>query len=608
MPKTLIIIESPKKRQTVQKALGEGVTVMASFGHVRDLPQKDLGVDLTTYRPTYVVAGDRAENVLAQLAKAVKAHDHVLLATDPDREGEAIAWHLQQSLRLLNAQRISFSEITPAAIRQAMDKPRAVNLKLVRAQEARRILDRLVGYQASPVVSDALAQRLSAGRVQSPALRLVVDRERQIQSHVVIHYFTVSLDLGGHHAKWKPNLPAGQKHCTDQVEAERARAVTTVDLVAANENDVSELPPPPFTTATLQEFAQKRLGFKPKQTMQLAQSLYEAGLITYMRTDSPNISDDAFRVIQEQFGTSLPVVATKRTWTVKEDAQEAHEAIRPSTFADLPTTADANESALYALIRDRAIASQLAAAQYRTQQHIYQSGDLCYIARSRVLTSAGWTALTSPDIDEDSEDEHNVSALPALSIGTTVPVQSGALEKRATKPSPRFTQATLIKALVAHGIGRPSSYAAILDGLLARTYVEERGKALIPTPCAFSLIDLLVETQCSFVDLGYTASLEQHLDDIVTGDAQPLAVITTAHQQLTDALQAIGRRAPVEACPACGSPMQRRQSKRGAFFGCSTYPTCKRIVPIEAASTPVPPSPKAAPRQRRKHHESRQAR
>jgi len=590
--RTLIIIESPGKKAKLEHILGDGYTVRASYGHVRDLPDREMGVAAPNYRPRYVVAGDRAKSTIASLQRAAATADRVLLATDPDREGEAIAWHIAEVLKLRQPQRITYSEISAKAVNAALAAPRPIDMHLVQAQEARRVLDRLVGYQVSPAVSGALGEAHSAGRVQSPALRLLVDHERAIRSFVSTTHYQVDLHFAGAtpwKARWHPALAEGSKYWLDAAAAARAADPGPLRVAAFADSTASVVPPAPFTTSTLQQTAQKRLKLKPKTTMELAQSLYEAGAITYMRTDSPNLSDDACASIEEYARSmSYPLPDKRRRWKAKGGAQEAHEAIRPTDIHQADIGANESERELYRLIWKRTLASQLADATFavRTAELHSLADQSVYVARGRTLIDPGWKFILDegpPDPDDDEDAAGASSPVPALFVGAELDPDRGEVLTRRTKPPKRYTQADLTRALEARGIGRPATFVSIFQTLSKRQYVIEDKKGLLsPTPTAERLIDRLVDT-FGFLDYDYTTSLESGLDEVSQGKISYLALVSSANQQLLDELSSV-QPAASHLCPSCAQPLRRLLGKRGPFWGCSGYPTCKATFPDHEGS------------------------
>ena len=591
----LLILESPGKVKKVQEILGSGWKVAASVGHVRDLPVKEMGVAAPDFKPQYIPT-DRGKEVLSRLAGLVKNAEAVYLATDPDREGEAIAWHLQDALKLKNAKRVTYSEITEKAILAALDAPRSIDMALVAAQEGRRVLDRFCGYMVSGPLSNVAGAKLSAGRVQSPAVRLVVEREREIQDFRGTTHYGAELTFenvdnitDGWKAAWvvKSWLPDGQEYLLDKVLAEKASGLRTLDVIDCQESESRSAPPAPFTTSSLQQAASNALKFTPKRTMELAQRLYESGSITYMRTDSPNLSQEAvevFRAYCESQG--WPLVEKPRTWKSKEGAQEAHEAIRPTHIEVEEAGTSADEKALYRLIRLRSLACQLEDAVYAVR--ILQLGaDLdgkqaVFEARGRTLLAPGWKILTAEDaaMEEAEGSPEPENPVPAMKPGTRATALSGALLTKKTKPAPRFTEASLIRELEKRGIGRPSTYAAILDTIMARSYVKAEKRFLAPTPLGVMVVDGLCGN-FTFIDYDFTRTMEQSLDDIAEGKTEYRAVIAAAHAQLSKELEAFGK-ATGKPCPKCGKPMVHRIKKAGKdgkggydFWGCTGWPECK---------------------------------
>lgn len=570
----LMIVESPGKVKKIQSILGEGWRVQASVGHVRDLPPDSLAIDIENgFRPQYELT-DRGKNVISQLRKLASSATDVFLATDLDREGEAIAWHLKVSLGLQQYKRVAFTEITKTAIQAAVQKPRQLDMSLVSAQEARRVIDRLVGYRVSPAVGNVFSKRgLSAGRVQTPALGLVVQRELAIRNFVITDYYDVYLSFAGAPAwmsKWnpKPLFIEPQTHWTDKSYAELVAQVRQVTVVDYKISIDKRRPPAPFITSTLQQAASVVLKITPADTMKLAQALYEAGLITYMRTDNPNLSEDAQSSAQAWLaanGFDRDIANPPHKWTSKANAQEAHEAIRPTDFNvdTIRIDDDKNFSklqALYNLIRNRALASRMSCAEFDTQQALLTatvSGKTCeFIARGSVRRYAGWQRLveddqaTENDADEDSALPSN-SALPELIPGQMLKVESGKLLACKTKPPGRYTEASLIRELEAKGIGRPSTYAAIIVGLFNRDYIRTVSRKLHAAELGIALYDVV--KVCSFSGTSYTAAIEDRLDKIVERRDAFLHVVRSVNEQLDKEiaqLSGIHRTVPTEPTPA----------------------------------------------------------
>ena len=547
------------------------------------------------FKPKYVPT-DRGKEVLARLAGMVKNAEAVYLATDPDREGEAIAWHLQDALKLKDARRVTYSEITEKAVNAALAAPRSIDMALVAAQEGRRVLDRFCGYMVSGPLSNVAGQKLSAGRVQSPAVRLVVEREREIQNFRSTTHYGAELTFenvdnitDGWKAVWqvKPWLEDGQEYLLDKALAEKTAALRSLEVVDCQESKSRSAPPAPFTTSSLQQAASNALKFSPKQTMQLAQRLYEQGAITYMRTDSPNLSQDAAEAIRafcESQG--WPLVETPRTWKSKEGAQEAHEAVRPTHIEVEEAGETTDEKALYRLIRLRSLSSQLEDAVYAVRV-LQLTANLdgkqaLFEAKGRTLLSQGWKILMADDAaTEDADDSPEPeNPVPAMKPGTRPTALSGTVLTRKTKPAARYTEASLIRELEKRGIGRPSTYAAIIDTIMARSYVKTEKRFLVPTPLGAVVVDSL-QGNFSFLEYEFTRKMEQALDDIAEGKVDYRAVIGEAHACLELELAAFAK-ATGKVCEKCSKPMVHRVKKPGKdgkggydFWGCTGWPECK---------------------------------
>ena len=593
----LLILESPGKVKKVQEILGPGWKVAASVGHVRDLPVKEMGVAAPDFKPQYIPT-DRGKDVLSRLAGMVKNAEEVFLATDPDREGEAIAWHLQDALKLKNAKRVTYTEITEAAIRAALSTPRSIDMALVAAQEGRRVLDRFCGYMVSGPLSNASGEKLSAGRVQSPAVRLVVDREKEIKAFSSTTHYGAELtfeNVDNITDGWKaallikPWIEEGQEYLLDKSLAEKAAALRTLDVLDCKESESRAAPPAPFTTSTLQQAASSSLKFTPKQTMQLAQRLYEQGAITYMRTDSPNLSQEAVHAIRAYCeAKGWPLVETPRTWKSKEGAQEAHEAIRPTHIEIEEAGETADEKALYRLILLRSLACQLEDAVYavRTLQlgAELDGKQALFEAKGRTLLSQGWKVLADqengPDEGAEEGQKEPSNPVPAMKPGTKATALTGTVTTKKTKPAARFTEASLIRELEKRGIGRPSTYAAIIDTISSRKYVTTEKRFLVPTPLGEKIVSGL-SGHFSFIEYDFTRTMEQSLDDIAEGKAEYRTVIASAHEQLSREVREFAK-ATGKVCGKCGKPMVHRVKKPGKdgkggydFWGCSGWPECK---------------------------------
>ncbi len=603
----LVIVESPGKVKKISALLGAGYKVVASVGHVRDLPVKAIGIEPPHFHPRYEPT-ERGRGVLAKLQQDVANAQHILLATDPDREGEAIAWHLADALKLKSALRVTFTAITKTAIDAALAAPRPINMALVRAQEARRALDRIVGYRVSPALSARAGQPLSAGRVQSPAVRLVVDRERAIAAFQSTEHFGAEL-LFEHHdgSRWKatwdrrPHLQLGQEYILSPALAQQAAQVRHLSVLSAVDSERSQAPAAPFTTSTLQQVAGRRLKFKPKHTMMLAQRLYEQGAITYHRTDAPNMDaagqDDIAAYAR---AAGLPLADKPRKWKAKEGAQEGHEAIRPTHAADTQMGETDDERALYQLIWQRAVASLLADARYAVRTATL-TGDaagmaMTFIATGRTLIAPGWMAIYADDTEGEEDDTPN-NPVPALARGQALQAINGRVLTKHTQPPTRFTEPTLVAEMERMGIGRPSTYAAIIENITNRAYVTEGKKGyLVPSPIGESIRDALVG-RFRFAELAYTRALEEELDRVAESKADYLSVVAATWAALDEELGELGSaNIPVaHPCPACGKALIRRKGQYGHFWSCSGYPECKTSLPDDKGKpgerkAPPPPT------------------
>jgi len=590
--KRLLIVESPNKTKKIRAILGAGWDVQACFGHVRDLPEREMGLAPPDFKPQYVIL-ERAAPHIKKLKDLAKSAVAVYLATDPDREGEAIAWHLQMALRIKNPHRVTFNEITDKAVKAAVQAPRKIDLARVAAQEARRALDRLVGYRVSPELCRRMNAKLSAGRVQSPALRLVVDREREIEQFKPLKHFGVTLFFDGPAGDWwahwlpKPLLPEGEEHWTDEAFAQKVAQTRDVQVVGFKDTERRAEPPAPFTTSTLQQAASAKLNMNPKKTMDVAQALFEQGLITYMRTDSPNLSDEAIQEIRGYCESQQwPVAPKPRVWQAKVSAQEAHEAIRPTHVNQRKAGGSADERSLYQIIWERAVASQMAAAVYDQRQAVMESVEplegkpLRFGAKGERLKFAGWLSLTGGDAADEGEYEGRDNPIPPLQVGQLLTAKDSKLTEKKTEPPKRYTQAGLVRALERLGIGRPSTYAAIMEGLVRRGYVLIKGKAMHPTEIGKTVVDAL-KPAFGFLDYAFTSRMEDRLDEIAQGQLKYIDVVAETDAILSREIAAlpaagsgraeVDRTAEALACPECGKPMRRIKGKRGWFWGCSGF-------------------------------------
>ncbi len=666
MSKQLIIVESPTKAKTISKFLGSGYEVEASFGHVRDLPKSKLSIDVENdFEPNYTIP-PKAKEVIAKLKKMAKSASSIILATDEDREGEAISWHLVQALGLGNEKqivdgkedkrikRIVFHEITKTAIDKALENPRDIDLNLVDAQQARRVLDRLVGYELSPFLWRKIRYGLSAGRVQSVAVRLIVEREREINAFKAEEYWSIEALLSKLQDKLQFNSKltkikdkaVGKMGINNEADAKQI----TSDLDGAEykvaeitKKEVKRNPSPPFTTSTLQQEAARKLGFSAKQTMAVAQSLYEHGHITYMRTDSLNLAQSALaqaqQVIEQEFGKNYGLKEARHFSNKSKGAQEAHEAIRPTNLAALPQDMklklDRNAGRLYDLIWKRTIASQMQQAIFDQTAVDITAKDYTFRANGQVIKFDGFVRAYTEGTDEKSEDEVE-GALPELKVGETLKLHELSPIQHFTEPPPRYTDATLVKALEAHGIGRPSTYAPTLTTIQERGYVTKEDKKYAPTDEGNLVTDMLVEHFPEIVDINFTSQIEGELDDIAEGKlkwvpviehfytpfkkhliekekevekqvevsttpcphcSKPMLIkygrmgkflacpeegskVTLPMPEEAAQIKALEEKTKDEKCPICGKPMNVKRGRFGFFLGCSDYPNCKGISKI----------------------------
>lgn len=581
MSKRLLIVESPTKARTIQQYLGKEYDVLASVGHVRDLPKSNKdAVDIEGgFVPHYVIPADKRE-VIEKIERAATKADEIYLATDPDREGEAIAWHIKEVTGLKKPKRVVFHEITKDAIEEALAHPRSIDENLRRAQEARRVLDRIVGYDLSGLIWKKVRYGLSAGRVQSPALRILAEREREIKAFIPVTYFVLSAlfkSKTGDLATVCIEQPATKEETDRIVDAGRGASWSVAAIVEKAEE---RNPRPPFTTSTLQQTASTRLGFAPSRTMRAAQKLYEAGHITYMRTDSVNLATEAVTkmasVIEKEFGKEYLQVRTYKT--TSKNAQEAHEAVRPTDSSRAYAGSTPDETQLYELIRTRALASQMASAKImRTNVAAKASVNIPLFTTngSRVLFP-GWLALDTKARGEDVE-------LPKLSVGDSLTLFSLGAEEKQTEPPNRYTEAGLIKELEKRGIGRPSTYASIMKTIQDRGYVEKLARALKPTATGMVVSGWLEENFPEYVSDTFTAEMEDQLDEIARGERGYTETLTTFYGPFEKAVKmkdklpkatSLGDAPKEFPCPLCGSPMEFKLGRGGVFMSCKRYPDC----------------------------------
>ncbi len=625
--KNLVVVESPAKAKTINKILGKDYEVFASVGHIKDLPEDELGVDVeNNFKPKYIIIPGK-EKIVKDLKKTAKGKKSIYLATDPDREGEAIAWHIAEEIKNgVPIYRVAFNEITEKAVKEAFKTPGQLDIKKVEAQQARRILDRLVGYSLSPLLWKKVKRGLSAGRVQSVALRLVVEREREIEGFKSEEYWTIEGIFEYKKQEQSSSVPARLYKYKDKLIIERTKdgtnnfllrdgktANSVLEELKTKEYTLTEQerrkrkrnPPPPFITSTLQQEAAKRLGFTAKKTMLLAQQLYEGieipgegsvGLITYMRTDSVRVAPEAQQwarnFIQEKFGKEyLPPEPPQ--YKSKKGAQEAHEAIRPTYEEKTPEKVkkflSKDHYSLYKLIWDRFIASQMAPAQLESTTYIIRDieGISEFRATGTVIKFPGFMSLYREELPEDSEE---TVQLPDIPQGSSLMVLELNGSQHFTQPPPRYTEATLVKTLEEKGIGRPSTYATILSTIQERRYVTKVDGKFVPSELGILVNDLLVEGFPELIDVGFTAKMEEELDEIEEGKTKWIKVVKEFYgsfkKDLDEALKNLQKIKPKDIptkllCEKCGLPMVIRWGRHGRFIACTGYPKCKNTRPLE---------------------------
>lgn len=613
MSNKLVIVESPSKAKTIKKFLGKDYQVIASEGHIIDLPASKFGIDVeNNFKPQYIVVRGKAK-IVKQIKEEAKKADKVYLATDPDREGEAIAWHIRNTLEIDNNKkcRIEFNEITENAVKDAVKSPRTIDQDLVDAQQARRILDRIVGYKLSPVLWKKIKSGLSAGRVQSVALRIIMDRERQIRDFKPEEYWllTVNLKKSGENrlviAKFygdlKKSIKLTNKEQVDQIISKidgKDYIVKDIKKSQRNKN-----PAPPFTTSSMQQEASRKLGYSVKKTMVIAQMLYEAGYITYMRTDSTRISEEARasakKYIVSKFGQKY---YENRYYKAKAGAQDAHEAIRPTKIidaAEVISNLPKDQQRLYTLIYNRFLASQMTNAIYDTTKVTIQVQDYIFISNGSILKFDGFMKLYIENKDEEnkSNDEDDY-ILPNLEVNDVLKQKKLVPEQKFTEPPLRYTEASLVKFLEEKGIGRPSTYAPTISTLLDRYYVEKEKKFLVPTKLGEIVDNLLEQNFKDIVDIQFTADMETKLDKIAEGNQNYIQMLKNFYDpfisnltQVEDKIQKV--KIPDEVtdikCELCGRNMVIKQGRYGKFLACSGYPECKNTKPIvKTISEPCP--------------------
>lgn len=585
MANKLVIVESPSKAKTIEKYLGSGFTVRASVGHVRDLPKSNKdAVDIEGgFVPKYILSKEKVD-VIRELQSKAKTADEVFLATDPDREGEAIAWHIAEVIGLKNAKRIAFHEITEKAVKEALAHPRKIDQNLRKAQEARRVLDRLFGYDLSGLVWKKVRYGLSAGRVQSPALRILMEREREIRAFIPEKYWVISADFKTKKGEAFPTTCSEEPKTLEEADAIlKAAQSGTWHVAGVEETEQARAPRAPFTTSTLQQTASTRLGFSPSRTMGVAQKLYEGGHITYMRTDSTNLSVDAqadiLTAVKSEFGESF---AEARTYKTKsKNAQEAHEAVRPTNPSKHSCGTTDDQKKLYALIRARAVASQMTDARIsRTKIRAnVTSGEKIpdFTANGSRVIFEGWLKA-----DPDARGEE--VQLPKVAEKDPLTLVDASHEGKETQPPGRYSEAGLVKELEKRGIGRPSTYASIIKTLEDRGYTEKQGRTLLPTYTGDVVSTFIENNFGDYISDTFTAEMEDELDQIADGSREYVKTLSDFYKPFHKEVKAKDKSvekltnmgdAPKEfVCPVCGGPMVYKLSKTGRFMSCANFPTC----------------------------------
>ena len=623
----LVIVESPAKAKNIKGYLGKGYEVIASMGHVRDLPAARLSVDIeNNFEPKYAIIKGK-ENLIDELKTKANKADYVYLATDPDREGEAISWHLANilGLELNDKNRVTFNEITKSGVKNGMENPRAIDIDLVNAQQARRILDRLIGYKLSPFVSQKIRRGLSAGRVQSVALRLIVDRENEIRAFNPEEYWTIDAkftnppdrktfsaslvqDKNGNKVGTDKNkIPSKQE--IDKILADLENVQYVVNSVKKGTRKKN--PAPPFITSTLQQEASRRLSFQARRTMKAAQELYEGvdvkglgtvGLITYMRTDSLRISDEARAAgnefIKNQYGEKyLP--STPRVYKTRGNAQDGHEAIRPSmpnvTPESVKSSLTTDQYKIYKLVWERFIASLMASCIQETMKVEIEAGGYMFSAAGYTVKFDGFTALYEEKTD-DAQKKENESPLPPVAQGDVLKLKSIAGNQHFTQPPARYTEASLTKALEENGVGRPSTYVTITSTILSKEYVVREGKQFVPTELGEAVTNLLKERIPNIVNVKYTSKMEDDLDKIDSGDKNYIDMIRLYYDDFIDPLekakkemQGVKIKLKEEEtdviCEKCGRKMIVKVGRFGKFLACPGFPECRNAKPLVTKTT-----------------------
>jgi len=594
----LLIVESPAKANTITKYAGEGYIVKASIGHIRDLPKSNKkAIDIPAgFVPTYEISPGK-EKVVAELKKLSSEAEEVLLATDPDREGEAIAWHLKEAIGLHDPKRVAFHEITKSAIEEALAHPRLIDENLRQAQEARRVLDRLVGYDLSGLIWKKVRYGLSAGRVQSPALRIIVEREREVRTFVPEKYWVITADTETTNKLPLP-LECEEKPKTEE-EMKRIIAYGKTNswvISDLNETEAKRQPKAPFITSTLQQTASSRLGFAPARTMSVAQKLYEGGFISYMRTDSTNLSKEAqekiFETIKKNYGENY---LSPRTFAAKsKNAQEAHEAIRPTNFAlETSSRFTPEQAKLYKLIWQRTVASQMTDAKIARSKIIVKvgTGEIpSFTANGSRVIFDGWLIADPQARGEDVE-------LPSITVGETLKLIEIKDQEKSTEPPPRYTEAGLIKELEKRGIGRPSTYASIIKTIQDRGYVEKLDRSLKPTDTGETVSTFLEDNFGKYISDTFTADMEDKLDNIANGTAQYVKTLKDFYgpfladvkaKEGVEKITNLGEAGAEFKCPVCKGPMVIKLGRTGKFLSCAKYPECQGALKMDGVEIAGP--------------------
>lgn len=593
----LVIVESPAKAKTIEKYLGKGFTVRASVGHIRDLPKSNKdAVDIEGgFEPRYQIVKEK-QKVIDELQHAAGKSKEVILATDPDREGEAIAWHLAKTIGLKKPRRIVFHEITENAVQEALQNPRSIDTELVRAQEARRVLDRLFGYDLSGLIWKKVRYGLSAGRVQSPALRILMEREREIRAFVPVKFWVLTAELKT--KKGEVFIATCAEEPSTLKEADRILKLArggSWRVAKVEESEQSRTPRAPFTTSTLQQVASTRFGFSPSRTMRIAQKLYEAGHITYMRTDSVNLAAEAQAALiataKSDYGPDY--VAPRTFKTKSKSAQEAHEAIRPTNPRKVSVGGNDEQKKLYGLIRARALASQMADAKIMRTRLVanISNGTIpdFAVTGSRVIFD-GWLKADPAARGEDVE-------LPKVAAHDSLSLIDARYEEKETQPPARYSEAGLVKELEKRGIGRPSTYASIIKTLEDRGYVEKQGRTLIPTHTGDVVSTFIEQNFGEYISDTFTSEMENELDEIAEGKREyaktlgdfykPFAKVVKAKNKIPK-ITGMGD-APAEfACPLCQGPMEYKLSRAGRFMSCKKFPNCLGARKEDGSEIPPP--------------------